>query len=110
MTLDVHDLELTKRFWHAVLGTKITYESEDWVAFAPQRGFSGLDLQRVPEEKVAKNRAHPDIVLSDYETGIKRLVELGAKVAQEVSAHRRRWSVMHDPEGNEFCAIGLTDA
>ena len=110
MTLDVHDLELTKKFWLAVLGTKIVFESDYWVGFAPQAGLSGLDLQRVSEEKIVKNRAHLDIVLTDYEVGVKRLEALGAKVTQQVSSKERRWSIILDPEGNEFCAIETISA
>jgi extradiol dioxygenase family protein len=107
MTLDVHDLALTKTFWQAVLGAEITFENDDWVAFDAIPGHFGLDLQRVPETKAVKNRAHLDIVLDDYETGINRLKALGAAVLQEVSLQDRRWSIMADPEGNEFCAIWI---
>ncbi len=105
MTLDVHDLELTKNFWQAVLAVEIEYESATWVAFASQHECSGLCLQLVPEEKVVKNRAHLDIVLDDYEKDILRLKELGATALEEVTINIRRWTIMTDPEGNEFCAI-----
>lgn len=109
-TLDVHDLELTKRSWHAVLGTKIVFESDDWAGFSSEPGCFGLDLQRVPEEKTVKNRAHLDIALVEYEAGVIRLEELGAKVVRRVSSKERRWSIMLDPEGNEFCAIEQIEA
>jgi hypothetical protein len=110
MTLYVHGLELTKGFGNAVLGTKIVFESDDWVGFAPQPGCSGLDLQRVSEEKMVKNRAHPDIVLTKYEAGVKRQEAPGAQVIRQVSSRERRWLIMLDPEGNEFCAIETISA
>lgn len=109
-TLDVHDLELTKRSWLAVTGTIIVFESDDWGGFSPEPGCFGLDLQRVPEEKTVKNCAHLDIALVEYEAGVIRLEELGAKVVRRVSSKERRWSIMLDPEGNEFCAIEQIEA
>jgi hypothetical protein len=54
---------------------------------------------KVPEPKVAKNRVHLD-VYGDVVT----LVERGASV-QAVLEH---WTVMTDPEANEFCVFERT--
>jgi predicted enzyme related to lactoylglutathione lyase len=57
----------------------------------------------VPEPKRAKNRVHLDLVNPDP-AAVDQLVTLGATVVGE---HRlaggHRWTVMQDPEGNEFC-------
>jgi len=64
-----------------------------------------LLLQRVPEERVGKNRMHLDIEVPDIESLASRLLELGAsRVSQGIEAeHGSHWIVMTDPEGNEFC-------
>jgi predicted enzyme related to lactoylglutathione lyase len=64
-----------------------------------------LFFQRVPEPKTAKNRVHIDLSVADRETEVERLIALGAQV---VDSERRNlfgevWTVMADPEGNEFC-------
>ncbi|TDE54071.1 VOC family protein [Nonomuraea mesophila] len=75
-----------------------------------------LFFQRVPEDKMAKNRVHLDIRaapglegaarMAALEAECDRLVALGAK---RVRRHEPdRWMsagfiVMTDPEGNEFC-------
>jgi hypothetical protein len=61
-------------------------------------GGPRLFFQRVPESKTVKNRVHLDLADDD----VQRLVELGASVF----AREEAWTVLHDPEGNEFCLFG----
>lgn len=105
MTLDVNDLGLTKPFWQAVLGAKIKSESARLVIFEAQPGYSGFSLQKVPERKAGKSRAHPDIRVADLDAAIRELKALGATVLQELNWKEYRWVIMADPEGNEFCAL-----
>ncbi len=106
ITLDVHDLPSARDFWQAVLGVGIDEQSDAWVLFAPQPGCAGLSLQKVPEGKEKKNRAHPDLKMTDFEDGVRRLEELGATIVREVtSPNGNHWFIMLDPDGNEFCAI-----
>lgn len=51
------------------------------------------------ESKVVKNRLHLDLSADDPTAEIARLTELGAMVM----AVRSRWTVLADPDGNEFC-------
>jgi hypothetical protein len=64
-----------------------------------------LYFQRVPEQKVAKNRMHLDVPLAglDLDDEVARLVSLGASFLGHGEHPGHRWAVMHDPEGNEFC-------
>ncbi len=105
ITIDVSDLELEKHFWRTVLATEIAEESDKWVVFKPQPGCAGLSLQQVPEGKTVKNRAHADLRIADFDEGVRRLEELGARAIRPMSSGDLRWVIMADPEGNEFCAI-----
>jgi hypothetical protein len=58
-----------------------------------------LFFQQVPEPKRTKNRVHLDIVASDRKSEVARLEGLGATVQQVFEGN----TLMHDPEGNEFC-------
>ena len=73
-------------------------------------------FQRVPEEKVVKNRVHLDLnvgpgrgaPLEDrrraVDAEVQRLIPLGATVFRPGSVeHGEYWVIMQDPEGNEFC-------
>ena len=56
---------------------------------------------RVPEPKTAKNRVHVDLRAGDHATELARLTGLGARVIADLDA----WTVLEDPEGNEFCLL-----
>ena len=51
----------------------------------------------MPEPKQVKNRVHVDVY-----GDVDALVAHGARIIER----RERWTVMADPEGNEFCAFG----
>ena len=59
---------------------------------------------KVSEKKQAKNRVHVDLTTPDP-GAVDRLVALGATFVEEheVPGGSHRWTVMQDPEGNEFC-------
>ncbi|MFJ9678119.1 VOC family protein [Streptomyces sp. NPDC101194] len=77
----------------------------------PYEEESGMGLgrrllfQRVPEAKTAKNRLHLDVHAGPgrREAEVKRLEALGATALREVDQPGGRWTVLADPEGNEFC-------
>jgi Glyoxalase-like domain len=58
---------------------------------------------KVPEGKVAKIRMHVDMAAADPQAGVTRLVELGATRVADMNEWGYQWTVMQDPEGNEFC-------
>ena len=69
---------------------------------------------RVPEPKTAKNRMHLDINIAtrgstpqerrtQVDTEVARLLSLGATKVSSFDEDKGVWTVMLDPEGNEFC-------
>lgn len=52
-----------------------------------------------------KNRLHLDVHAGPErrEAEVERLVGLGATVLREVAEQGGAWTVLSDPEGNEFC-------
>jgi hypothetical protein len=65
-----------------------------------------LDLifMAVPDEKRGKNRLHLDLRAKSYEAAVRQAVALGAEPAPDVY-EGDRWTVLRDPEGNEFCIL-----
>ncbi|MFC6343180.1 VOC family protein, partial [Nocardioides hankookensis] len=63
---------------------------------------------RVPEPKTAKNRLHLDVAAPDVEAEVTRLVGLGATRVADTDEYGYTWTVMADPEGNEFCVARAT--
>ena len=58
----------------------------------------------MPEPKLAKNRAHIDFDAADMEAEVERLVGLGGRaIARHSLGESFAWTIVADPEGNEFC-------
>ncbi|MEV7420025.1 VOC family protein [Streptomyces sp. NPDC089919] len=64
-------------------------------------------FNRVPrsDRKAAKNRLHIDLhgPAGQRDQEVARLTGLGGQVLTEVQEAGGQWTVMTDPEGNEFC-------
>ena len=61
-------------------------------------------FQAVPEAKTVKNRVHLDLIVGPehHEAEVERLVGLGATVVSVHDGEEGRWTLLVDPEGNEF--------
>ena len=63
-----------------------------------------LLFNRVPEPKSVKNRVHLDIHAGpERDATVARLQEHGATLIRHVKEQGGEWTVLADPEGNEFC-------
>jgi Glyoxalase-like domain len=71
----------------------------------PDRRLPRMFLQRVPESKTVKNRVHLDLQVGAdrHDAEVRRLTDLGAKVAWVTADRGPLTTTMRDPEGNEFC-------
>jgi hypothetical protein len=81
----------------------------------PDGGRPRIYFQRVPEAKTVKNRVHldlgvsggPGVSLEDrrgkVDAEVERLLGLGARRLRVAEERGEYWTVMQDPEGNEFC-------
>ena len=61
----------------------------------------------VTDAKSVKNRVHLDLASSaeDRDQEIERLLALGARRVDIGQTGAESWTVLADPEGNEFCVI-----
>jgi predicted enzyme related to lactoylglutathione lyase len=107
LTIDCRDPELVSRFWCTVLGYELEEidEADAWVRDPADRGWSIL-FQTVPEGKTVKNRLHLDLSPpSTMQAEVDRLEAAGAKALRRVDEVGSFWTVLADPEGNEFCVL-----
>jgi hypothetical protein len=60
-----------------------------------------------PEAKTIKNRVHldPTTGADDRAGEIERLLQLGARRVDIGQTGAESWTVLADPEGNEFCVV-----
>lgn len=145
ITFDAHDPPVLADFWAAALGYVVPFPpgsttdagGDVWAAWdefleqvgvpvEQRRSRAAIEdpdgrrprvfFQRVPEDKVAKNRVHLDVRvapglegderMATLETECERLAGLGAVRVRRVEPDpplETGFIVMTDPEGNEFC-------
>jgi hypothetical protein len=111
IVIDCADHEAVVPFWLAALGGYERHEvNEQYVAIVPVEraiGRPAILFQKVPEPKVGKNRVHLDLRGASMPDEVERLRALGATfIAERALGEDTRWTVMADPEGNEFCVSG----
>ncbi len=92
-------------WWAEVLGARLVDDDGySYIEDVPGAPYGSIDFVPVPEPKTAKNRVHLDVLTPDLDA----LVAAGATVLRpqddEIS-----WTVLADPDGNEFCAFVSED-
>jgi hypothetical protein len=67
----------------------------------------GMCFMPAADPKTVKNRMHLDLTSSaqDRDREIERLLALGARRVDIGQDGTESWTVLADPEGNEFCVI-----
>jgi Glyoxalase-like domain len=111
IAIDANDPRLVAAFWAAALGWRITEESDEGVSIAPSDGsWPTIDVLPVPERKTVKNRLHLDLRAdgSSAPEEVARLIGLGARPVDVGQGPDVTWTVLADPEGNEFCVLSRT--
>ncbi len=108
IVIDTHDLPTLARFWAQVLGWRILSEQEREVVIGPDVTASiGICFMPVTDKKTVKNRLHLDLTpdADDRDTEIERILALGAHTVDIGQTGAESWTVLADPEGNEFCVL-----
>lgn len=101
LVVDCADPGAQARWWAEVYGTGVTV-TDGWFTLEgiPGMPIQTMDFGQVPEPKTVKNRVHWDLTVPD----VAPLVEAGATLLREPGGDIY-WSVLSDPEGNEFCVF-----
>ena len=106
---DCGDPAALARFWAGAAGWEITRAEDEIVGLRSPGGVGPyLEFLRVPGEKLAKNRVHPDVApyRGEEPAGeVARLRDAGAALADVGQGDDVPWTVLADPEGNEFCVL-----
>ncbi|TQN27799.1 hypothetical protein FHX37_4529 [Haloactinospora alba] len=114
IAMNARDDSAVGRFWAEVLGWGTSSEGPGVTNLEPV-GFSYpdptavcIDVLTVPEPKTVKNRVHVDLATAsaDHQAEVvSRLKDLGATPADVGQGDDVPWTVLADPEGNEFCVL-----
>ena len=118
VVVDCRDPRSQAAFWAEALAGRVSERNADEFQVSGSAGaVRSLYFMKVPEPKTGKNRLHLDLLTDGpMEPEVDRLVAAGARlveVRQDPSTldNPDTWSVLTDPEGNEFCvtsALTLT--
>jgi predicted enzyme related to lactoylglutathione lyase len=110
LTIDSKDPRELGAFWKEALDLKVSYqdaEGDEYALSGRGRGNTVWTIlfYRVPDDKKVKNRLHLDLIPDEsQEAEVARLEALGA-TRVDIGQTDVTWTVMADPEGNEFCIL-----
>jgi hypothetical protein len=123
--IDSTDPRSLAAWWAKALEWQTVYEADDEAVIIPgwvtpevdadtpwEQVGPGLVFVSVPEKKQTKNRLHIDLAphtSQDRDAEIARLEELGARRIDVGQGGDVTWTVLADPEGNEFCVLSSRD-
>jgi catechol 2,3-dioxygenase-like lactoylglutathione lyase family enzyme len=107
LTIDCRDPRRLATFWTQALGYELKEATDDEADIVDPSGHGWpLLFLVVPEGKSMKNRLHLDIrPPRSMAEEVERLEAAGATVQRRVDEHGSFWTIMQDPEGNEFCVL-----
>jgi predicted enzyme related to lactoylglutathione lyase len=113
IAMNARDDSAVGRFWAEALGWDMSSEGpgvtnvEPAGLAYPDPATVWIDVIAVPEPKTVKNRVHIDLATTSaahQASLVARLRGLGATQA-DVGQGDVPWTVLADPEGNEFCVL-----
>lgn len=121
IVVDCRDPATLAAFWSAALDYHVVRTDDDQIEIGPWEQEPPDLAERVQaaptvptivfvaveEGKQIKNRLHVDLrpVEGSLEDEVARLIGLGASRA-DIGQGSVPWTVLADPEGNEFCVLG----
>jgi hypothetical protein len=102
VVVDSLDPAAIAQWWAEVYDASLEHHEGGWstVEHAPGMPNVTFDFVPVPEPKSVKNRIHWDVRSADVDALISRGAVVLRRPDNEID-----WTVMADPEGNEFCVF-----
>jgi hypothetical protein len=108
VAVDCSDPRAMARFWGDAMDWTLHEVTGDFARLRSAKGVGPyLEFLRTPDVKTVKNRIHLDLApypRDDQAAEVARLLSLGATPA-DVGQGDVPWTVLADPEGNEFCVL-----
>ena len=109
VVVDCADPRAMARFWDEAMDWTLHEVTDDHARLRSAEGVGPyLEFLRTPDARTWWNRIHLDLAPypgEDQAAEVARLRTLGATDA-DVGQGEVPWTVLADPEGNEFCVLG----
>ncbi|MDR1387671.1 MAG: VOC family protein [Propionibacteriaceae bacterium] len=108
VTIDTQDPRRLAAWWAEQTGGRVALDLGGFVLVSTPAGM-GLGFQLVAEPTPDKNRLHLDCAASDVAAETERLIAAGASLVARHDTPGFSWTVLSDPDGNQFCVIPTLD-
>ena len=92
-------------FWAATLGlTERRDDEAETIVADAEWSHPRLTFQKVEKSSRRPRQLHLDLTADDRRSEVRRLRDLGAVELRDITVDGGwTWTVMADPDGNEFC-------
>jgi len=104
VSFDTTDPRPLAAWWAAQTGGEIVNDADGFFVMVATPGGLNLGFQLVGDPTPGKNKLHLDCGAADPKAEVERLVAAGATL---VAVHDEMpdftWTVLADPDGNQFC-------
>ncbi|QCB95243.1 VOC family protein [Cellulomonas shaoxiangyii] len=104
VTFDTRDADALAGWWAARTGGRVQAHPGFAMVQPAAPGGVTLGFQQVPDPTPGKNRVHVDLAVEDVTRFVDACVAAGAThVAAHTLPDGFAWTVLADPDGNQFC-------
>jgi predicted enzyme related to lactoylglutathione lyase len=105
VVVNTNDPDRLADFWSSLLDVQIARRSGPYfIWLAPQHeGGVSVAFQKVERPTEGRRRLHLDLQVEDREEAVERVIALGGSRVEDHTSGDFSWTVMADPDGNEFC-------
>ncbi|MCL2089991.1 MAG: VOC family protein [Micrococcales bacterium] len=111
VTFDTTDAPALAAWWAEQTGGAVVDDMAPFFVMVTTPTGVDLGFQKVPDPTPGKNKLHLDCGSADPAAEVDRLVAAGATfVAVHDEIPDFTWTVLADPDGNQFCVAALPEA
>ncbi|NHT17279.1 VOC family protein [Cellulomonas sp. IC4_254] len=103
ITFDTTDAVALATWWARHVGGTVRDEADGWFVTVDRPDGPALAFQKVADPTPGKNRVHVDLRAQDREAAVRALLADGATLVAQQTMPGFRWTVLADPDGNQFC-------
>ncbi|WP_168800554.1 MULTISPECIES: VOC family protein [Cellulomonas] len=104
ITFDTRDPAALAQWWAHRTGGRVQQHPGFAMVLPSEPGGVTLGFQEVPDPTPGKNRVHLDLTVEDVPAWVEASVAAGAtRVGDHSLPDGFAWTVLADPDGNQFC-------
>ncbi|MGV9826260.1 VOC family protein [Gordonia sp. NPDC003429] len=103
ITVDTTDPIPLAHWWAEQTGGNVLTENEGWYVVVGLPSGMRLSFQKVDDPTEGKNRIHLDLSAPDPAAEVEHLLAAGAAKVADREMPGFAWTVLADPDGNQFC-------